>query len=115
MVFTVLVGGGSWFGFLVVAYVVFLGLFALVTNDRLGRLVATDRVATVVISTFTVMLIVPLAWIIGYIVAKGLPGLTWRFFTSDQRGITPLRPATAGGGAHAIVGTFEQVGIACSS
>ena len=112
MTFNVLVGGGSWFGFLVVAYLVFLGLFALVTTDRLGRLVATDRVATVVIATFTVMLIVPLAWIIGYIVAKGLPGLTWRFFTSDQRGITPLRPATAGGGAHAIVGTFEQVGIA---
>ena len=30
----------------------------------------------------------------------------------DQTGITPILPATAGGGAHAIVGTFEQVGLA---
>ncbi len=96
MVFTVLVGGGSWFGFLVVAYLVFLGLFALVTSDRLGRLVATDRVATVVISSFTLLLVVPLVWIIGYIVVRGLPGLTWRFFTQDQRGITPLRPGDRG-------------------
>ncbi len=48
LVFTRLTEGVGWFGFVLVTYVVFLGLFAVVTADRVGRLTAGDRVATVV-------------------------------------------------------------------
>jgi phosphate transport system permease protein len=112
LVSTRLTDGVGWLGFLVVAYVVFLGLFALVTADRLNGLVARDRLATVAITSGAVLLLAPLLWLVGYVVVKGLPGLRLNFFVDDQRGITPTMPATAGGGSHAIAGSLLQVGLA---
>jgi phosphate transport system permease protein len=112
LIFTRLTDGVGWFGFLVVAYLTFLGLFFVVTADRLGRLVATDRLASVAITSGAVVLAAPLLWLVGYIVVKGLPNLRLDFFTDDQQGITPTQPATEGGGSHALVGTLEQVGLA---
>jgi phosphate transport system permease protein len=112
LIFTRLTDGIGWFGFLVVAFVVFLGLFFLVTNDREGRLVAVDRTVQVAITAGALTVLVPLIWVVLYIVIKGAPGLTFGFFTHDQRGISPIQPATAGGGLHAIVGTLEEVGLA---
>lgn len=100
------------FGFLAVAYVVFLGLFGLVTADRLGRLVAVDRVVTVVVVTGALIVLVPLVSLVVYIVVLGIKALRGTFFVTDQAGITPVMPSTEGGAAHAIVGTVEQVGLA---
>jgi phosphate transport system permease protein len=112
LVFTRLTEGVGWLGFLVVAYLAFLALFALVTADRLGRLVAVDRVATVAVSSGAVLLLAPLLWLVGYVVVKGVPTLRLDFFTDDQSGITPGMPATAGGGSHAVIGSLEQVALA---
>jgi phosphate transport system permease protein len=112
LIFSVLTDGIGWFGFWLVAYVFFLAIFYLATYDRLGRLVATDRTATMVVSTVMVIVLVPLIWLVVYILVKGLPALRLGFFTQTQRGITPSMPATAGGGLHAIIGTLEQVGLA---
>jgi phosphate transport system permease protein len=112
VIFGRLTEGVGWFGFLIVVYLTFLGLYWLVTADRVGRLVAADKLATVVVTTGAVVLAAPLAWLIGYIVVKGLPSLRPHFFTDDQRAISPTMPATEGGGAHAIVGTLQQVGLA---
>jgi phosphate transport system permease protein len=112
LIFARLTDGAGWLGFLVVAYAAFLLLFALVTSDRLGALVAADRVVTVLVTTGAVILMVPLAWLIGYVVTKGAPSLRFDFFTHDQAGVTPQDPPTKGGGSHAIVGSLEQVGLA---
>jgi phosphate transport system permease protein len=112
VIFTRLTEGVGWFGFVLVAYVTFVVLFGIVTADRLGRVAATDRVATVVITSGAIVLATPLAWLIGYIVVKGLPSLRPDFFFDDQRAISPTQPATAGGGQHAVVGTLEQVALA---
>ncbi len=112
LVFARLTSGIGWFGFLVVAYLIFLGLFFLVTNDREGRLVATDRTAQMAVTGGALTVLVPLIGVVFYIVVKGAPSLTLGFFTHDMRGISPLQPATAGGGFHAIVGTLEEVGLA---
>jgi phosphate transport system permease protein len=112
LVFARLTDGVGWFGFVLVAYAAFLLLFALVTTDRLGRLAGFDRVATVAISTATVVLFIPLLWLIGYVVKRGLPALRPSFFTDDLAGIGGDALATDGGGLHAIVGTLEQVGLA---
>jgi phosphate transport system permease protein len=112
LIFSVLTDGIGWFGFWLVAYAIFLGMFYLATYDRLGRLVATDRTMTVLVTTVMVIVLVPLIWLVVYILVKGLPALRPTFFTQTQRGITPSMPATAGGGLHAIVGTLEQVGLA---
>lgn len=112
LVLTRFVDGGSGFGFLVVWYLLFLTLFAVVTNERLGPLVAKDRVASVVVLSAGVILLVPLVLLISYVVIRGAKALTLHFFVEDQSGVTPVMPATAGGGAHAIVGTIQQVGLA---
>jgi phosphate transport system permease protein len=112
VVFARLTEGAGWFGFLLVAYGTSVALYGLVTADRLGLLVAKDRVATVLVTTGSVALAAPLLWLIGYIVLKGIPGLTGHFFVEDQRAIRPEDPSTAGGGGHAIMGTLQQVGLA---
>jgi phosphate transport system permease protein len=112
LIFSVLTDGIGWFGFWLVAYFVFLAVYFMATYDRLGRLVAVDRTVTVAVTSAMVIVLIPLVWLVTYIVVKGLPALSVGFFTHTQRGITPSEPATAGGGLHAIVGTLEQVGIA---
>ncbi len=112
LVFARLTNGVGWFGFGLCVFVGFLVLLFIATADQLGRTAATDRVATAVVVTGAVVLLIPLVWILGYVIVKGLAALRETFFFEDQRGITPILPATAGGGAHAIVGTIEQVGLA---
>ncbi len=112
LVFARLTDGVGWFGFGLCVFIGFLVLLFIVTADRLGRTAATDRVATAVVVTGAVVLLVPLVWILGYVIVKGFTALRETFFYEDQKGITPILPSTAGGGAHAIVGTIEQVGLA---
>lgn len=112
LVFSVLTDGVGWLGFVIVAYVVFLVLFYIGTYDRLGRLAAADRTVTVGVTTAMIIVLIPLVWLVLYVLFKGLPGLSAGFFTHTQAGVTATQPATAGGGLHAIVGTLEQVGLA---
>jgi phosphate transport system permease protein len=112
LVFSVLTDGVGWGGFVVVAYVVFLVLFYVATYDRLGRLAAVDRTVTVAVSSAMLLVMIPLVWLVTYVLVKGLPSLRLGFFLHTQRGVIPTQPATAGGGLHAIVGTLEQVGMA---
>jgi phosphate transport system permease protein len=111
LVFARLTEGSGWFGFLVVAYFTFLLLYGLVTADRLGTLVAADRVVTVAVTTGAVVLLTPLVWLVGYVVVKGVDALRPGFFIEDQGGVQATAPATAGGGLHAIIGSLEQVAL----
>lgn len=112
LLFARLTDSVGWFGFLAIAYALFLALFAVATADRLGRLVAVDRVVTVIVVTGALLVLVPLLSLILYIFVLGFKALRATFFVQDQAGITPVMPATAGGASHAIVGTIEQVGLA---
>jgi phosphate transport system permease protein len=109
---TVLTSGFGWFGFGLASFALFLVLLFVVTADQVGRTAATDRVATAVIVAGAVALLVPLALILVYVLVQGLKALRIGFLFHDQRGITPIMSATAGGGLHAIIGTVEQVGLA---
>lgn len=112
LVFGVLTGGTGWLGFLAATYLNFLVLVFVVTSDQHGRTVATDRVVTIVVMTSAVLLLVPLVFLVTYLLRRGLPALRLTFFSEDQRGITPVMPSSAGGGAHAVIGTIEEVGLA---
>jgi phosphate transport system permease protein len=112
LVFSVLTAGIGWLGYGLAVFVVFLVLLFVVTAESLGVTAATDRVATALVYTGATLLLVPLVWLIGYIVVKGVQALSPHFLYDDQRGITPTQPATAGGAGHAVVGTIEQVGLA---
>ena len=112
LVFNVLTDGVGWLGFGLTVFGVFLVLLWVVTADRLGSMAATDRVATAVVVVSAFVIMVPLVILVIFVITKGLPALSANFFVEDQRGITPVLPASAGGGAHAIVGTLQQVGLA---
>src|SRR5271170_443244 len=57
----------------------------------------------------TILTLIPLFLVLGYLLTKGVASLNWAFFTH-----MPAPVGEAGGGmANAIVGTLEVVGIAC--
>lgn len=99
-------------GFWLCWYLVFVGVQWLVVRDRDGRVAASDRLASIVMTTAGLALLAALVLIVGYTVARGWTALRPRFFLQDQRFVGSLSKATEGGGAHAIVGTLEQVGLA---
>jgi phosphate transport system permease protein len=99
---------GFWIGW----YVLFLGIYWLVERQEVGAIAARDRLAAATVSSIGIILIGALASIIVYTFVNGLPYLRPNFFSETQEFVGPQSPATDGGGAHAIVGTLEQVGIA---
>ena len=112
LIFTKLTEGIGWFGFLIVAYAIFLALFYIVTRERLGPLVGMDRTVSVIIWSGSFIVLIPLCWLALYILIKGLAGLSLGFFTHSMRGVSPTQSANAGGGLAAMVGTLEEVGLA---
>jgi phosphate transport system permease protein len=100
------------FGYCVFAFSAFLGLEVVDLSIRLSPQAARDRIATVIIGALAATALVPLAFIVWYVVSKGLDGMHVGFFTETLEEVGPLDPATAGGAAHAIIGTAEQVGLA---
>jgi phosphate transport system permease protein len=99
-------------GFVVVSLVTFLAIYWTVVRQNHGRLAAGERLAGVVMAIAALAAVLPLGLIIFKVVAEGLPNLRLNFFTETQQDTGPLDPATAGGAAHAIVGTLQQVGLA---
>jgi phosphate transport system permease protein len=112
LVFARFTDGVGWFGFLLCVEAAFLALYYLVNLEVHGRLVATDRTITAIVFSGALVVLAPLISLVFYIVSKGVPNLRLSFLLKDQSGITPIQPATAGGGSHAVVGTIEQVGLA---
>lgn len=100
------------FGFIVCAYLAFLAIYWFVMRDVEGPLLAADRVVTVVVTSAAAAVLFPLLLIIGFVVVQGAKALSPGFFVHTLETVGPLDPAKAGGGLHAIVGTFMQVGAA---
>lgn len=77
-----------------------------------GRRRVKDTAATVLVTLSVVVALIPLAWVLFTVVAKGLPALispTW--FTHSLSGLTAS--STGGGIYHALVGTLLQ-GLVCA-
>jgi phosphate transport system permease protein len=99
-------------GFWLCWYGLFLATYYLIARDQRDALFAKDRIAAVVLTTAGLALVVPLTLIVGYTVYRGWEAFRLQFFVETQEFVGPLSKATEGGGAHAIVGTLEQVGLA---
>ncbi|HEV7525935.1 MAG TPA: phosphate ABC transporter permease PstA [Acidimicrobiia bacterium] len=91
-------------------YVAFIAIYFLLTRDHADAEAALDRIVTVLVWSVGILLIAVLAWLVTTVVTKGLPQLSWGFLTHDLAKTGPLDKG--GGAVHAIIGTFEQVGIA---
>ena len=75
-----------------------------------GRRRAVDRLATNAALLALALTLLPLAFVIGYTIKRGLHRLNMNFLTHSMAGVGPLSPG--GGVYHAIIGTVEQVLLA---
>ncbi|MGW2549880.1 phosphate ABC transporter permease PstA [Streptomyces sp. NPDC001635] len=100
-------------GFLVVAYVLFLGLYALLVSFDEDGPAVRDRVAAAVVQSLGLVMLAVLAFVVVYTLYEGrdaLPHLN--FYTESMADAGPIEPLSVGGVLHAIVGTLWQISIA---
>ncbi|GAA2128283.1 phosphate ABC transporter permease PstA [Streptomyces synnematoformans] len=99
--------------FVVIAFVLFVGLYALLVSfDEDGPAVA-DRIVTVVVHSLAVLMMAALVFVVVYTLWEGREALRHlNFFTEDMVHAGPLDPITVGGIRHAVVGTLIQISIA---
>jgi phosphate transport system permease protein len=83
------------------------GFAAVAKPQAASRARAVDRVMTMVLAGCLVVTLAPLFLILGLIVVRGVPGLSWEFFTR-----LPEPPGEGGGLAHALLGSGLIVGLA---
>jgi phosphate transport system permease protein len=77
------------------------------TSYRFRKL-KSDFMMSVTVAA-TILTLIPLFLVLGYLLTKGFTSLNWAFFTH-----MPAPVGEPGGGmANAIIGTLEVVGIAC--
>jgi phosphate transport system permease protein len=96
-------------GFWLVTWVTFLLIYRQAVRAVHGKQAATDRLVGAALSSAAIFLIGLLALIIGYVVVKGIGGITAAFFTQTLEKVGPLDPETKGGALHAILGTLWQL------
>ncbi|RFA12876.1 phosphate ABC transporter, permease protein PstA [Subtercola boreus] len=108
--FTPLTGPIGW---VVVAFLAFIGFYILLVSLRSDREEVKDRVLTVLLISAGTILFGALAFVVVYTVGRGsvaLPHLN--FFTETMQLAGPLDGLDVGGISHAIVGTLIQISIA---
>jgi phosphate transport system permease protein len=100
-------------GFVVLAYVLFLGIYALLVSFDEDGPAVRDRIASVIVHSLALLLLTALTFVIVYTLWSGRRALPHtNFFTQDMRAAGPLDPLTVGGIRHAIFGTLIQIAIA---
>ncbi|MFD3665138.1 phosphate ABC transporter permease PstA [Streptomyces sp. NPDC058659] len=100
-------------GFVLVAYALFLGLYALLVSFDEDGPAVRDRIAGVVVRSLGLVLLAVLVFVVAFTLWEGREALVHlNFFTEDMSLAGPLEPLDVGGILHAVVGTLEQVGIA---
>jgi phosphate transport system permease protein len=102
-------------GMFVVGLLVFLVIYGIVSRVLHGPFVMKDRLAAVYVWVGGALALFPLLQIIWTVTLKGLPVVLDHFpafLVHDSANAGPLAPTWQSGVGHAIVGTFEQVGIA---
>jgi phosphate transport system permease protein len=105
-----LLSGGA--GFIICWYATFLILYWVVSALVEGRLIAKERLATVIMWTAALTVLTVLLIVVYFVVSHGWRSLRPHFFVADDKAAGPLSPVGADGGLHAIVGTLEQNGLA---
>ncbi|MGN9911047.1 phosphate ABC transporter permease PstA [Phytohabitans sp. LJ34] len=113
VIFTQLAPFDAILGFVVVSYLLFLGIYTLLVSlDESGPTVR-DRLAAALIHSLAFVMLIGLVLVVGYTFWRGRQALVHLNFYYEDMGLAgPLQPLSVGGVKHAIVGTLEQIGIA---
>jgi phosphate transport system permease protein len=100
-------------GFVVVAYVLFLILYAVLVTVTETRPVVVDKLMTVLLGTGAAIAFLALFSVLIFVAAKGWAAITkMNLFTQDMSKAGPLDPLSKGGISHAIAGTLIIIAIA---
>lgn len=101
------------FGFVVVSYIVFVVVYAVLSSLSDDGPAVKDAVMTVMMASTAVLAIGALGVVIVYTLARGWQGLVHlNAYTQDLSSTQATSPFTKGGMGHAIVGTLWEIGIA---
>jgi phosphate transport system permease protein len=100
-------------GFLFVAFLIFILVYAVLVSLTETRPVVVDRVMAVVMTSAAAIALLALATVIIYTFVKGWKALVHvNFYTQDLSRTGPSEPLTSGGITHAMVGTLIMTLIA---
>ncbi|ANP73336.1 phosphate ABC transporter permease PstA [Cryobacterium arcticum] len=108
--FTPLSGGVGW---TLVAFVSFIGFYALLVSNTSDFQEVKDRVMSVLLASAGIVLFGALVFVVAFTLVRGqeaLPHLN--FFTESMEKAGPLDGLEMGGILHAILGTLMQIGMA---
>ncbi|MGH3786608.1 MAG: phosphate ABC transporter permease PstA [Pseudonocardiaceae bacterium] len=100
-------------GFVVIAYLLFLVLYGVLVSLQDDGRVVRDRLASVAAHSLAGLAVLALVFIVTFTFWRGreaLPHLN--FFTTDMSRTGPLEPLTSGGILHAAAGTLIEITIA---
>ena len=99
-------------GFVLVAWVAFVGIYAVLTSLDNTPAMVRDRVMGVVLASVAIVLFGALVLVVGFVLWRGKDAMVHlNFYTQDQSVTGPLDPLTVGGVLHAVVGTLEMMAI----
>jgi phosphate transport system permease protein len=100
-------------GYVVVAWCLFVGFYAVLLSMDGDRPAMRDRVASVVVQSLAALVVIALAFVIIFTFFKAWKALIHlNFYTQDFKTTLSTDPLTKGGVKHAVVGTLIEVGIA---
>jgi len=113
LLFTQLAPVSGVIPFAVIAYLLFVGIYALLVSfDEPGPAVR-DRIVLVAVHSLALTVFATLVFIVTFTIIRGADALPHlNFFTQDMSLAGPLDPLTTGGIIHAIAGTLIQITIA---
>jgi len=113
VIFTVLAPFGGVIGFIAIAYIIFLVVYAVLVSLDEKTTIVRDRVVSVAVHSLAVIVFATLVYIVSFAVFRGVEALPHLNFLTEDMSVTgPLDPVTQGGVLHAIVGTLIQISIA---
>lgn len=100
-------------GWIVVGWCIFVGVYTLLVSLDENGIAVRDRLASVVIHSLAMLLLLVLVFVVGYIFIRGADAMGHlNFYFGDLSVTGPLDPLTQGGILHGILGTLIEIGLA---
>ena len=100
-------------GFVVVTFLVFLGLYALLVSLTNPTPIVIDKVMTAILAASAALALAALASVVAFTLWRGRDALvTWNLYTEDMSEAGPADPLSVGGIQHSIIGTLIIIAIA---
>ena len=103
-------------GFVLIAFALFVAVYALLVSLEGTATLISDRVAAVVVHALGVTMLLALVVVVGFVVLRGRSVLPYgNFYARDMSVTGPLEALSSGGIWHGIVGTLIIITIALTA